>query len=236
MATIIPSTSDGYVGIPTATPALLAARAPLEQRVVLYDVSWTTYLQLLAETDIRGTRFAFNRGTLEIISPSYLHERFKKLFARLIETLTAELKIPISSAGSTTWNRAELEKGLEPDECYYLVNEVRIRGKDELDLSVDPPPDLAIEVENTLSALDKLQIYAALGIPEVWRYDGEKLLILSLQGDAQYIEHKSSKYFPATATAKIVEWISKRNEFDETTWENEFRRWVRDNLESLKGS
>ena len=120
------------------------------------------------------------------MSPSSMHERYNCLFRRMIETLTEELAIPIKGAGSTTFKREDLERGLEPDSCFYLANERRIRGKRELDLTIDPPPDLAIEIDITSSSLDRQGIYAALGVPEIWRFDGESLRVYQLQPDGTY--------------------------------------------------
>jgi Uma2 family endonuclease len=205
--------------------------APLEDRVVLCNVSWETYERLVEEVDNPATRLAYDEGFLEIMSPLEIHDRFKKLLGRLVEALTEELDMTCRSTGSTTWKQSRKKKGLEADQSYYLASMPKVRGKRKVDLSVDPPPDLAIEVENTSSAIDQLGIYADLGVPEVWRFDGEKLTIHSLQANGRYQEQTPSRFFPQEATAKMVEWIRKCEEGDdETAWIKEFRRWVRENL------
>jgi len=231
MATIIPSDTHRTTAAPVHVRAPLGEPHPLEQRVVLNNISWDTYERLVSEIENPSFRLTYDRGTLEIISPvSQSHERFKKLWGFLLEVLTEELRIPRRSLGGTTWKRRELEQGLEADECYYLVSEPIIRHKDVVDLAIDPPPDLALEVENTNSAIDKLSIYSALKVPEVWRFDGDGLTILVLQANGEYAETSASQFFPASALIKGVEWIGKRNETDEITWVKEFRRWVRENL------
>jgi Uma2 family endonuclease len=123
-----------------------------------------------------------------------------------------------------------MKQGLEADECYYLTSEPLIRSKRIIDLTIDPPPDLAIEVENTVSAVDKLGIYATLKVPEVWRFDGEKLKIFALRADGTYEEKPTSAYFPAAASTNVAQWLEKCETMDETSWVKEFRRWVRENL------
>lgn len=198
-----------------------------ENRVVLRNVSWATFEALLAETDRRGTRFTYDRGVLEIMSPSREHERIKSLIGRMIETMTLELDIPISSAGSTTLKNPLKERGVEPDECYYVANEERVRGRDDLDLEVDPPPDLAIEVDITSSSVDQLGIYAALGVPEVWLCDGAAIRVCQLQGDGTYAKQPRSPSFPFLPLDEIERFLEQRNATDETTWIRQFRAWAR---------
>ncbi len=196
-------------------------------QVVLYNIAWSTYEAIVAENRNPGTRFTYDRGTLEIMSPSEERERFKRLIGRMIETMTEELQIPIRSAGSTTWKSQAREQGLEPDECYYVANEPRVRGRDEIDLSVDPPPDLAVEVEITSGWIDKIPIYAGLGVPEVWRYDGKTLRVELLQADGSYAPQSQSSAFPFLPLAEIPRFLERRNATDETSWIRSFRQWVR---------
>ena len=230
MATVLP-TSTGQA-TEAAVPLAPQDRdpQPLEQRVVLYNVSWDTYERLIEEINNPGTRLLYDEGLLEIMSPRERHDRYKKLIGSLVEVVTEELGMTRRSTGSTTWRRKAKRKGIEADESYYLASAPQVRGKREVDLKSDPPPDLAIEVENTSSAIDQLASYAALGIPEVWRYDGETLTIHVLQKNRNYLEQNQSQFFPQEATVKMVEWLAKCDEFDEADWVREFRRWVRENL------
>lgn len=138
-----------------------------EQRVLLEGIRWETYEQMLADLQDRPIRLTYDRGTLEIMSPSRRHEGLKVRLGRLIETMTLELGIPIECGGSTTWRRQDLAKGLEPDGCYWVQNESVVRDLDELDLRIPPPPDLAVEVEVWSSSVDRMGIYAALGVPDL---------------------------------------------------------------------
>jgi Uma2 family endonuclease len=232
MATIDPLTA---AAVPVVTPPRAASPGktlePWEHRTVLTNVSWDTYERLVGEVENPGKRFTFDNGVLEIMSPiSHRHEMYKSLLASQIEALTEELRIPRRSLGGATWLRKDLDKGLEADECYYLTSAPKVRGKLQIDLTVDPPPDLAVEVENTSSAIDKLGIYALLGIPEVWRFDGETLTILRFGDDRQYSQQPSSVFFPAQAIPAIVRFLTEEDLGDETQWCIRFRQWVRDNL------
>lgn len=196
-----------------------------QQGIVLYGITWQTYQALRREMDERAIRLAFDRGTLEIMSPNSEHEQYKKRFAQLIEALTEELGIPRLSAGSTTWDREDLEQGLEPAECYYISSESQVRGKMQLSLSVDPPPDLAVEIEITRKAIKRLPIYAAMGFKEVWRFNGRWLKIFSLASTGTYQERPDSEFFPSSAIEGIMHALSAYPGADETAWIRSFRAW-----------
>lgn len=206
---------------------MLVKSTPAEQRTVLHNVSWETFEALLRDTgEDRGSRFAYDCGTLEIMTPLFEHENPKIQFDRLIFALAEELKIKIRSAGSTTLKRKPVTKGIEPDTCYYIQNEPAIRGKQELDLRTDPAPDLAVEIDITSSFLNKLNIYAALGVAELWRYDGKFLKFYKLV-ESQYIEIKSSMAFPLISVGEMNRFIQQSKTMDEIDLVQSFRAWVR---------
>jgi Uma2 family endonuclease len=198
-----------------------------ETRIIIPNMAWEVF-ESLADSDCAGTRFAYNKGFLEIMSPSLEHERFHRALGQMIETITEELNISVLSAGSTTLKLQLEERGLEPDECYYLANETRMRGKRELDLSVDPPPDLAIEVDISRSSIDKLAIYGAIGVPEVWFFNGESLRVHQLQSDGRYIEREQSAAFPFLDLKVIVQFMRRFEQLGETAWIRSFRCWVKE--------
>jgi Uma2 family endonuclease len=180
------------VAVPERAVALNA-----ESRVVLEPVSWALYEQILTELgDNRGTRLAYDDGRLEIMSPSDSHEDVKTIVARLIEAYAFMMDIDIQGYGSWTMNRKEKNKGIEPDECYYVQSLSAIAGKKRRDLKRDPPPDLAIEVDISRSSLAKQPIYAAIGVPEIWRFDGERFAILRRDESGSYVESPQSACFP----------------------------------------
>lgn len=201
-----------------------------ESSFLLRQVSWDFYETCLAEIGDRGVRLTYHRGSLEMMSPSKEHVRCKRALGRMIEALTEELNVPIQSAGSTTWRQRELDWGLEPDECYYVQHEAQVRGRDKADLASDPPPDLAVEIEITTSAVPRMPIYAELGVRELWRYDGKTLSILELGDDGQYHACPCSLSFPLLSVEDLTRFMDARNDTDETTRIRSFRAWVREHL------
>ncbi|MGB7158080.1 MAG: Uma2 family endonuclease [Tepidisphaeraceae bacterium] len=172
------------------------AQAPAERRVVLNDVSWNLYQRMRAEIGDAPVKLIFDRGRLEIMSPSNLHEQVKKVIARLIEAYSDMTGTVVEGLGSTTFSREDLQKGLEPDECYYVARAAEIIGKEELDLAIDPPPDLAIEIDISPPDVARQPIYAALGVPEVWRYDGSRLHFMRRRDDSTYVVAERSTSLP----------------------------------------
>ncbi|NUQ63362.1 MAG: Uma2 family endonuclease [Pirellulales bacterium] len=194
---------------------------------VLHDVSWEFYEACLNELGDRNIRLTYDRGTLEFMSPSETHNRSKRLLGRLIEALTEELGIEIRSEGSTTWRKKRLRRGLEPDEAYYVEHEPLVRGRETIDPAVDPPPDLVIEVEVTRRIVDRLGIYAALGVREIWRCAADGLRVFVLGDDGKYHEADQSPSFPFLPLEEVNRFFARRNEMGETAWVRSFREWVR---------
>ncbi|MCF4966133.1 Uma2 family endonuclease [Nostoc sp. CMAA1605] len=208
---------------------MLIQSTPAEQRTVLHNVSWETFEALLRDTgENRGSRFAYDCGTLEIMTPLFEHENPKSNFSNLIIVLAEELDIEIRSAGSTTLKSKLQKKGVETDACYYIQNELAIRGKESLDLEIDPPPDLAIEIDITSSSVNKLNIYSALGVTELWRYDGEDLKFYRLW-EGKYIENEFSLAFPIISVSVLSRFLQQSKNMGEIALIKSFRTWVRDN-------
>lgn len=196
------------------------------QRVYLGNISWSTYVALANSADNPRGRMAYDQGILEIMSPSSVHEYAKKLIGRFIEVFTLERGIDIRSASSTTLQRADLEKGVEADECYYVQSVDAITGVDDIDLSVHPPPDLAIEVDITRTSKIKLGIYAALGIAELWRFDGLTLAVLTLQNDG-YRDAVESRVLPGFPLEDARRLLSQRTASSETALVRQFQLLIR---------
>ena len=198
-----------------------------EGRVLLSGVSYSTYEALVKEIESSGTRLTYDRGYLEIVSPSRKHDRVSRLLGRMIGAVTEELDIPISSGGSTTLKLALKERGVEPDECYYVANEPRMRGHDNYDPAVDPPPDLVIEVDISRNSLNKFNIYADFGVPEIWTYEDDEVRVYRLQDDHSYALQDHSPTFPFLPLESLEGFLERRNATDETTWIRSFRKWAR---------
>jgi Uma2 family endonuclease len=198
------------------------------QHFVLENASWALYERLLKEVGDRPIRITYDDGRLELMSPLPEHEEVKILVHDLIRALTQALGVEIKSLGSTTFRRADKGKGkgLEPDECYYFKEERRMRGRKRLNLKKDPPPELVVEIDITRGSVEREPIYAALGVPEIWRWDGAKLQCLELAGGIYRVRAKSLA-FPFLAPADLTRFIRMRGGVGENALVRKFREWVR---------
>jgi Uma2 family endonuclease len=197
---------------------------------ILHGVPWHTYEFFLEALEDRHLRITFDQGDLEIMTLSHEHEFSRTLLGRIVETLTMEMNIPIHSGGSTTFKNVLKQRGLEADECYWIQNERLMRGKREFDIDSDPPPDLAIEVEVTKSALPRMKIYAALRVPEVWRFNGKKLSVHVLNENERFKESTASRAFPLVPMKEIERFLRESETTDETTLLRSFSKWVRETI------
>jgi Uma2 family endonuclease len=198
-----------------------------EQRVILHNISWETYERLLADHEQSSApRFTYDRGELEIMSPLPAHETVKWDIAAVVENAAESFGIEFLNLGSTTFKREDLERGFEADSCFYFQNEPAVRGKDRLDLTVDPPPDLVIEIDLTHSSLPKHSVFAALGVPEVWRHDGQRLMFLALEGD-RYAEVASSRALPRVTVQAVNQLVAASRESSRLAWLRSVRDWAR---------
>ena len=205
---------------PTLTPTVPG-------RVVLNQISWHTYEQLLAEMgDNRTIRLCYDRGLLEIMTPLLDHENPKEILTALVGVLAEELNIEIMRAGSTTLKRPDLAKGAEPDSSFYIQNERLVKGKSRIDLTTDPPPDLVIEIDVSSSSVDREGIYAAMGVPEIWRCDRGVVKFLQLEA-GKYIMVERSLAFPLLSVTELTKFFSQSQTLGETTLLRSFRAWVR---------
>jgi Uma2 family endonuclease len=207
----------------------MSSAAPSASSVpaVLHNIDWGTYTRLMRALEGRRRfRLTYDRGTLEIRSPLWEHENPAYLLGRFVDVLTEELRLPCRAGRSVTLRRKRKSRGLEADNCYWIANAARLQGKGRLDLRVDPPPDLAIEVDVTHSSLDRMSIYAALGVPEVWRLTkgGFAFHILEATG---YQVRANSLSFPALASADLALFLTQPGPIDETALAVRFRSWVR---------
>jgi len=189
-----------------------------DQSVMLHNISWSSYEQITdALQDETPAHFTYDDGRLEIMVLSLKHESLKKLLAMLFERLADNLKVEIFAAGSTTFRRKDLARGFEPDESYYAEHAEMMRSRDTVDLNFDPPPDVTIEVDVHHSSIDRLSIFASMGIKEVWRYDGGVVEILILL-DGSYALSTQSRVLPGVEAAVVTELLeigqsSKRTDF-----------------------
>jgi Uma2 family endonuclease len=198
------------------------------------NISWQEFEEILAELgDNRSSRVAYDRGTLEIMTPLPEHEGYKEIIGDLIKDLADELELNYESFGSTTWKKEVTLAGSEPDNCFYFQNERAVRGRLDINLAQDPPPDLVLEIDITSKSLDRLPIYARLGVPEIWRYDRSILKIYQLQA-GQYQETDFSLAFPSIPVKEIPDFIIKNIILGRRKLRQKFRIWVGQKIHQKK--
>jgi Uma2 family endonuclease len=210
---------------------LAAPTPPIEgSQLVLYAVSWETYEKLLeAFAEHPKLRMTYYKGTLELMTPLPEHETYSWTLGRLIAALSEEMGLEIRGLKSTTWRSKPKAVGKEADECFYIQNEAAIRGKLKINLKVDPPPDLAIEIDTTNSSIDKMAVYAELKVPEVWRFEDTKLTI-NILADTDYVESETSLAFGSFPVKELTRFMQLDSQKGENARMREFREWVRANL------
>lgn len=200
---------------------------PAGKSVLLENVGWQTFEKILSQLgDRRAARLAYDRGTLEIMAPLPEHEYYKEAVGDLVKDLADVLDVDYETLGSTTWKRPDLLAGVEPDNCFYFQHESVIRGKLDFDLTQDPPPDLVLEIDMTSKSLDRMPIYARLGVPEIWRYDKGQIKIYQLQSEA-YVETDTSLAFPKIPVQQIIPFIQQHRASGKKVMRRAFREWVR---------
>jgi Uma2 family endonuclease len=211
------------------------AAFPGEQRIVIRGLSWDLYDRLSDAIHERDHVYlGYDGKDLEIMTTGRVHDDFKDLFGRFMNAVTYELGIPNRGAGQTTWKRPEIERGLEADQSYYfdpakLAADAKGLARKSNDVADYPNPDLAIEVDISASRIDRPSIYAALRVPEVWRFDGESLTIEILQPDGTYLAVDSSRFLPIR-TEEVVRWLVEEDVSDLLAWERRLRAWIRSEL------
>jgi len=209
--------------------------SPPDQRVTLRQLSWETYRRLLSEhADASSPRFTFDRGVLEIMSPSAEHERHNLRIADLIGVLADEMNLEVEGLGAATFTREDLERGFEADSCFYVQNVDKIRNKERIDLATDPPPDLVIEIDITNPSINKLVLYKEFGVPEVWRYNGDRLEMLRLRDD-QYEATEESVAFPGVSATVLTRLLHQGKSLGRTGWLRMTRAWAHERYGSSAG-
>ena len=205
-------------------------RVPPGQRILLEAISWHEFEAMVEELgEHRGTRIAYSKGTLEIVSPLPEHAKARVVISDLLKVLLDELDMPWESLGSTTLRREEMAASIEPDDCFYIQHQAAMVGKDRIDLALAPPPDLAIAI--AVTSTTALQAYAALQVPELWRYHNRALQIFVLR-DGTYVLSPRSPTFPHIP---LVEGVTQFVEMSRTAGTapalRALRQWVRGHIQ-----
>ena len=219
-------------GISTETVKAIAKSVVQNEEtegVVLQNVDWKTYKQILEDLDgTNNPRFFYDKEELLVMPNSPEHEFDNRLISSLVEIVCEEFEMNFANFGSTTYQRFDLSRGFEPHSCFYFgENEKKMRGVKRLDMSEHSAPDLVIEVDITSLSFDKLGIFASFGVPEIWRYDGEILEIGKLDGDV-YLKSESSELLPKVTAEKLTEFIRQSDKPSRLDWQKKVRMWAKE--------
>jgi Uma2 family endonuclease len=212
------------------TGALYVPGKPVGQHYVLENISWQTYERILADQGNHRLRHTYDRGQLELMTISLEHGTYSFLLGSLILVLAEELHLRAKGVDPVTCRREDVQRGLEPDKCFYVGNAHLISGRRQIDLSRDPPPDLALEIDISPGALDRMAVYAALRVPEVWCFDGQTLRAYRLGPAGSYEPCAQSRAFPILTVVDLLPFLQRGETQDDVTVLREFRAWVREHI------
>lgn len=206
-----------------------------EQRIVIPGVNWHVYETLVDSIgESQHVYVAYDGRDMEIMTTGYMHDDYKGLFGRFMNAITVELDIACIDAGSTTWKRSSADRGIEADQSYFFDPEKRAiveaaRARRSNDIADYPNPDLVVEIDISRSQVDRPGIHAAMKVPEVWRFDGETMVVEHLAPDGSYVEAESSRYLPIRPD-EVLGWINAEDAGNRNAWERRLRAWIRAEL------
>ena len=202
------------------------AHLPAGGTLILTGVPWEAYEQLLTDLgDSSGKRVTYDNGRLEVMSPSLKHERFTRVIERLACAIAEAADVPIECLGSMTYKQEWLARGVEPDACFYIKNAAPIIGKERIDLNIDPPPDIVVEIDISHESSTKFAIYAGMGVPELWHCCDQQARIYSLI-DESYVEIEASVVFPALTSEVLSQFLEQALSEGQTATVKSFRQWL----------
>jgi Uma2 family endonuclease len=202
-------------------------RMPADSVLIHHGVSWNDYEELLQTVgEASGLRISFDDGTLQIMTLSQRHEKYSTLIERMVDRLSSFLKVKVLFYGSATMRKEHKQKGVEPDACFYVQNAPLVGTKDEIDFNIDPPPDVVVEIDLHQDSISKFPIYAGLGIPELWRYDGTSLTIYILRGE-DYVASDASASLPLLTGAALTAFLARIPNEDQYEILLAFEEWLK---------
>jgi len=212
----------------------IATRRPSTNRIILRNVSWETYERLLKDLENRSSpRLTYDRGVLEIMSRHFEHDRAKEILGYIAVAALEETGVDFESAAPTTYKREDLERGFEPDGSFYIRSAQLVRRKKRLDMTVDPPPDLVLEIDVSGDSMDKLPLYAAMQVQEVWRFKDRSVEIRILE-EARYVRRAKSLAIPVLDSKLISELMEASLHMQRPAWARHVRRRIRELLEASR--
>ncbi|NJL42818.1 MAG: Uma2 family endonuclease [Pseudanabaena sp. SU_2_4] len=214
----------------TTLPIVTEAQIRDKQFIELKDISWQTYRELMAQLgDDRVWRIAYDQGVLEIRMPLQEHEQPKIIISFLIATLADEMELEVMELGALKLERDDLTRAVEPDTCFYIQNELAVRGVRSIHLPENPPPDLVVESDHRHSSIDKFSLYASLGVPELWRYRKKNLEVYQLM-DGKYERVPQSLALPIFPIAEVSTFVEQSFEIGQRATVRLFREHMREIL------
>jgi Uma2 family endonuclease len=233
MASVQPQTEAIEPLHPPAAIPGSAAQLPkeiAEERFLIRNIDWATYRKISDALIGRHYHMSYDGGDLELMTISMGHGAYSRLIVLMVYILVEEAGLPFESCGDMTLDREDLERGIQSDESFYITNAVRVQGKEKIDLSVDPPPDLGVEIDLTTDSRRRMGIYALIGVPEIWRYDGKIAAIFHRQADGIYALVEHSRYFPFLTGPALTRFIQLHVQMEKSALLRSFRQWVREQL------
>jgi Uma2 family endonuclease len=226
--TLSPVTSAAALSSPPGTGMASRSAVPAD-RILIRNIDWKAYRQI---SDALGEhhhyRLSYDGKDLELMTKSMGHGMYGRFLCFVVVVLTETLQLSRRSCGDMTCDREDIAHGIEPDECFYIENEPRVRGKRDIDLAVDPAPDLGIEIDLTTDSRRRMGIYAAIRVPEIWRYEDrtKTVLIYVLQPDGQYATVERSRCLPLVGAADLTRFLQRQQDEEESSLLKEFRQWA----------
>jgi len=195
--------------------------------LIQHGVDWHDYEELLgAIGDAPGLHISFDDGTLQIMTLSQRHEKYSTLIERMVDRVSSVLRIKVLFYGPATMRKKQKQKGVEPDACFYVQNASMVGTKDEIDFNNDPPPDVAVEIDLHHDSIPKFPIYSALGVPELWRYDGATLTVYHLR-EEQYVASDASQALPLLTGPVLTEFLARSPKEDQYDILTAFEEWLK---------
>jgi len=210
----------------TLTPYEIVSQLPADTVVTFHAVSWEEYEELLEQvSEASGLRLSYDDGTLQAMTLSYEHENYACFLDKLITVISLRTRINIRSFGSATMKKRKVQKGNEPDACYYVQSANLIGNRMDIDINTDPPPDVAVEIDVHHDSRSKLSIYASLGVPEIWRYDGRQMTIYH-RTQGEYVPAEASLALPLLTSAVLTEFLARLRDEGESQAILAFDEWL----------
>lgn len=222
-----PKLKRGANGLRPAKLRSIIEHLPPDSRLILQNQTWDDYERLTAAVgEASGLRISFADGELEIMTLSTEHESFAEMIGRLVDRISIGKNIDILFFGSATIKKSKRVAGSEPDACFYVQNAAKIGGKIRVDFGVDPPPDVVAEIDWKHDSFYKFPIYAQLGVPEIWRYDGQKATFYKLENNEKYVEIETSVALPVLTAKVLGDFLNRNGKDAQPQILRDFQKWI----------